>query len=109
MISRNKNLCLLLLFVTSLNAYNYTPSSKLNINLNAYYYSAQTYYHLSNVLFKDGVRGIDHIDGKLIVNAAVVYQLAKRLHVSVSAKNLLNDRSREFFRADEVPSGYLAG
>jgi iron complex outermembrane receptor protein len=88
---------------------NYVPNGRLNINLDAYYYSSQTYSHLSNVLFNDGIRGIDHIDSKLIVNATVSYEVIKGLHIICSGKNILNDRSREFFRSDAVPLRLMAG
>jgi len=88
---------------------NYSPVQKININLNAYYYSGQTYQHLSNILFNDGVRGIDHINAKLIVNASVSYEPVKRLHLFCTVKDLLNDNSREFFRADAVPRMLMAG
>lgn len=90
-------------------AINYMPTSKINFNLNAYYYSAQTYYHLSNLLFNDGIRGIDHIDAKLILNASVSYKAAKGLRIFCSGKNILNDKSREFFKADEAPLMLLGG
>jgi hypothetical protein len=41
---------------------------------------------LSNVLFNDGIRGIDHINAKLILNASVSYEAMKGLHVFCSAK-----------------------
>jgi iron complex outermembrane receptor protein len=88
---------------------NYVPTSKININLNGYYYSKQTYHHLSNVLFNDGIRGIDTIGAKLLINLTASYEVAKGLHVFVSGKNLLNNKSREFFRADEVPLRVMAG
>jgi iron complex outermembrane recepter protein len=81
----------------------------MNINLGAYYYSSYTYYHLSNILFNDGIRGIDHIDAKLVINASVSYEAIKGLHIMCSGKNLFNDRSREFFRADDVPLRLIAG
>jgi iron complex outermembrane receptor protein len=88
---------------------NYSLTTKINVNLNAYYYSSQTYQHLSNILFNDGIRGIDHIDSKFILNAAISYKAAKGLSIFFSGKNILNDRSREFFRADAVPCMLLAG
>ena len=88
---------------------NYILFPKININLNACYYGNQIYYHLSNVLFNDGVRGIDHISAKLIVNTSVSYEPVKGLHFFCSGKNLLNDKSREFFRTDNVPFTLLAG
>lgn len=88
---------------------NYSFSSRFNINLNAYYYSAQTIYHATKIVFNDGVRGIDHISSKLIINTAINYHPVKELHVFISGKNILNNRSREFFRTDYVPAMFLAG
>jgi iron complex outermembrane receptor protein len=88
---------------------NYSLGSKMNINLSAYYYSSQTYSHVSNVIFNDGIRGIDHIIAKLILNANITYEPAKGLHLFCSGKNILNDNSREFFHADAVPVMLLGG
>jgi iron complex outermembrane receptor protein len=88
---------------------NYVPTSKINVNLNAYYYTKQTYHHLSNILISDGIRGIDTLKGKLLLNLSASYEAIKGLHVFVTGRNLLNNKSREFFRADEVPLRLLAG
>lgn len=88
---------------------NYSPAPKLNINMSMYYYSSQFFSHVSNIIFNDGIRGIDHINAKLIVNANVTYEAAKGLHLFCSGKNILNDNSREFFRADAVPVMLLGG
>lgn len=88
---------------------NYLITPKLNANLNAYYYSAQTSYHLSTVIFRDGVRGVDHINAKLLLNANVSYEAVKGFHIFAGGKNLLNNKSREFYHTDEVPFQLLAG
>jgi outer membrane receptor protein involved in Fe transport len=88
---------------------NYTDAGKLNINVSAYYTSSQTFYHVSNVVFNDGIRGIDHIRGKFILNASIAYEVMRGLHLRVNGKNLLNNRSREFFKTDEAPVMLLAG
>jgi len=88
---------------------NYKPEEKFNFNLNAYYYSAQTYFHVTNIVFNDGIRGIDHIVTKLVLNAHVSYEAIKGLTISCSGKNILNNKKREFFRTDEVPAMWLAG
>jgi len=88
---------------------NYALLPKLNINMTAYYYSSQTYYHVSNIIFNDGVRGIDTIKAKLILNASVSYAPAKGLHFFCSGKNLLGNQSREFFHTDAVPFMLLGG
>ncbi len=88
---------------------NYVPDDKLNINLNGYFYSRQTYHHLANVLLNDGIRGIDTIKAKVILNASVSYEAVEKLHVFVSAKNILNQRYREFYRSDAVPFRLFGG
>ena len=90
-------------------SFDYQLSSKLNINMSAYYYSAQTYYHITNVIFNDGIRGIDHIKAKLILNANISYQAVKGLHIFLTGKNILNKESREFFQSDKVPFMLLGG
>ncbi|MEO6220180.1 MAG: hypothetical protein ABIO81_07115, partial [Ginsengibacter sp.] len=62
-----------------------------------------------NIVFNDGLRGIDHINAKLIVNASISYEPVKRFHLFCSGKNILNDKSREFFRSDVVPFMLLGG
>jgi iron complex outermembrane receptor protein len=88
---------------------NYVHRDKFNFNLSSYYYSSQTYYHVSNIVFNDGTRGVDHINDKLILNASISYEVIKGMHLRINAKNLLNNRSREFFKTDEVPFMLLAG
>lgn len=88
---------------------NYAVSAKLNFNITAYYYSAQTYYHVSNIIFNDGSRGIDNIKAKLILNSSISYMPAKGLHLFCSAKNILADGSREFFHTDRIPFMLLGG
>jgi iron complex outermembrane receptor protein len=88
---------------------NYAFSSKFNLDLNTYYYSSQTSYHISNILYRDGVRGIDRIDSKLILNAKVSYQALKNIKLFLTAKNLLNETSREYFKTDTTPITILGG
>jgi iron complex outermembrane receptor protein len=88
---------------------NYMPAAKFNINISAYYYASQTYYHITNIVFNDDIRGVDHIKTKLIVNSSVSYEPRKGLHVFCSVKNMLDDKSREFFKADKVPFMLLGG
>jgi iron complex outermembrane receptor protein len=88
---------------------NYAASSKFNINLNSYYYSAHNISHATIIVFHDGVRGMDRIPAKLIVNANLSYEAIKGLHLTLSGKNLLNDKSREFFKMDPVPFMLVGG
>jgi iron complex outermembrane receptor protein len=88
---------------------NYAFHPKWNINISAYGYSAQTFTHLTKLYFNDGVRGTDHIAAKLILNANLGYQPVKGLRIFLTGKNLLGDRSREFFRTDKIPLMVLTG
>jgi iron complex outermembrane receptor protein len=87
----------------------YRLGRKVNININSYYFTKQVYYHVTNLVFNDGVRGIDHIAGKLIVNANISYQPVKGLQVFCTAKNLLNQTAHEFYYTDKVPFMLLGG
>jgi iron complex outermembrane receptor protein len=88
---------------------NYQIHPKVNVNLNAYYYSAQTFYHRDNITYRDGARGVDQIAAKFITNAKVSYSPVKRLDVFVSGKNILGNNAREFYRTDRIGSSVLAG
>lgn len=88
---------------------NYLITPKLNLDLNAYYYSGQTMYHAFNILFHDGVRGIDRIHAKLLLNTSISYEASEGLHLFVSGKNIFNNKSREFFKTDEVPAMFFGG
>jgi len=88
---------------------NYKVNSWLNLNLSAYAYSDQVYYHVSNVIYNDGIRGIDHIRNKEIVNANVIFTPAKGLRLYITGKNLLDENYREFFKTDAIPVTAMAG
>jgi iron complex outermembrane recepter protein len=87
----------------------YRLSSKVNINISSYYFTKQEYYHISNVLYKDGVRGIDQIPGKIIMNANISYEPVKGLQLYCTAKNLLNQTAHEFYYTDKTPFMVMGG
>ncbi len=82
---------------------------KLGFNVNPYYYSAQTFYHRDNLTYNDGVRGVGHINPKLILNARLSYSPLPALSVFANGRNVLNDRSIEHYRDDHIGSLYLLG
>jgi iron complex outermembrane receptor protein len=87
----------------------YSLLSNLKINVSGYYYSAHTLTHAINILFNDGVHGIDHIPAKLILNTSLSYEVMKGLQLTLSGKNLLNNDSREFYKTDAVPFMMVGG
>ena len=88
---------------------NYEMSERLNVNLSAYGYTSQVYYHVSNIIFHDGVHGIDHIPAKLILNANIIYTPTPGLRFFLTGKNLLNENYREFFKTDAIPFMAMGG
>lgn len=82
--------------------FNYSPSSKWNINLNGYYFSEQTFYG------GDGSTPTTY-DGKLILNLVTQYNVANNLNAFVSAKNLLGDTEREFVTSGRIDRYFGAG
>jgi iron complex outermembrane receptor protein len=87
---------------------NYKAGSRLNINLNPWFFSRQTQLHSSNLTYKDGIRGIDNIGGKLMLNAAVSYLIAKKITLMASGRNCFNNEDREFYKTD-APAFMLFG
>jgi len=86
----------------------YTPTKKLNINSNIYFYSKQKielgvtdYYNSSSNMY--------NIDPKVIVNLKVSYKIWKENSVFFNARNLLNDDKREFAYMDIVKGTYMMG
>ncbi|AEW00443.1 hypothetical protein A4D02_24245 [Niastella koreensis] len=79
---------------------NWKAGDRLNINLSPWFYSDQTQLESSNLTYNDGERGVEHIKGKVMLNAAVRYAITKKITLSLSGRNCFNNREREFYRAD---------
>jgi iron complex outermembrane receptor protein len=79
---------------------NWNTSRRLNINLNPWFYSSHTERHISNLTYKDGIRGIENIKGKLMLNAAISWLITNKLTLSLTGRNCFNNGSREFYKAD---------
>ena len=88
---------------------NWQLGSKLNINLNPYFYTGHTFFILDNLTYKDGERGVDAIPSKVLINAKVAYQVYKGIDVFAGVRNLLNDQDREFYRSDRAGASYQLG
>lgn len=86
---------------------NYKPVKNLNINFNPYYMSEQgqySFYSLANP-----ASNVGEIDGKLILNAKVAYDVTKNINVYINARNLSDNDSREFVGADRNGGLLLGG
>jgi iron complex outermembrane receptor protein len=88
---------------------NYAASAKFNMNLSTYWFAQHTFYQMDNTEYQDGIHGVEHIDGKAIVNAKVSYSPIKMLSIFVNGKNLLNRKSVEYYRGDATARMILGG
>jgi iron complex outermembrane receptor protein len=79
---------------------NYEASDNLNINVNGYFYAAQTELESDNLTYKDGQRGVQNMNPKLILNAVIGYNLTRKLNIFANFQNCLNDKSVEFYKGD---------
>jgi iron complex outermembrane recepter protein len=88
---------------------NYALGAKFNMNVSTYWFSQQTFYHMDNTSYNDGVHGVGHVEGKAIVNAKFSYNPVKPVSIFVSGKNLLNRKSAEYYDGDPTPRMILGG
>ena len=85
---------------------NYSPISRLNINLNSYFYGKQTMYHAQNAMIQTSEQ---QIKNKTLLNFKVSYQVFDKFNAYVGGKNLLNQDSREYYGTDRIGSSYFVG
>ncbi len=76
------------------------PFYKTNLNISTYYYGENTYEHMY-----DSVK----ISAKILFNLKLTYNVTKRSAFYFNARNVFNDKSREFGFADESGGVYIAG
>ncbi len=79
---------------------NYRPFPKMNINLNSYYLSKQTFLHFL---------GEDDLESKFVTNLKISYNFNENMTVYLNARNVFNEAANEYAFADEVEAVYLAG
>ncbi|THU34037.1 hypothetical protein FAM09_23735 [Niastella caeni] len=87
---------------------NWKAGSKLNLNLNPWFFSSQQQLQSSNLTYNDGQRGVENVKGKLLLNAAISYAVTKKLILTGNFRNCLNNEDREFYKADS-PSFMIFG
>ena len=91
--------------------FNYRPSSKLNINLNGYYFTKQTQYDGSYNPSDSSTPqyAFGQIKGKFTMSAKVSYEVVKDLNLFINARNLFGTDSREFYAGDRTAGLYTGG
>lgn len=88
---------------------NYRVTSKFNMNVNMYWFSHQTFYQMDNMRYQDGAHGIEHIEGKLLLQARLAYSPVKQVTIFANGRNLLADKSREYYHGDATAMMLLGG
>lgn len=79
---------------------NYQPYDKWHLNLNGYFYSRQTFKHLT----KDTA-----IPSKFILNSKISYKVDENAKIYFNMRNLLNDNEVEYAFSDKIGRTILAG
>jgi len=110
-------------------AVDYEINPKLNISLNTYLYSGYQVYGFENrattneLVVNNGVVTIDeskngnftkfkkdsYVPSKAIFNAKLNYKVTKVLSAFVNARNLTNNKKREWQFTDQIGGFYLLG
>jgi iron complex outermembrane receptor protein len=85
---------------------NYKPYSKLNLNLNGYYYAAHTQLEIDNLTYHTGARGVENIGGQLLLNAGATYSMTRKINIFANFRNCLNANRVEFYKGD--PPAFMA-
>jgi iron complex outermembrane recepter protein len=90
---------------------NYAPTDKWNFNVNSYYMSRYEIYSTTSVSRPGpyNEHDISKIGDKFILNGRVGYQLTKSFNVFVNARNVFDNKGREFFATDKIGAMYLGG
>jgi len=95
----------------------YQPISRLNLNLNCYYYGKQTFDHQDHQFtIPDLSPGTTftlihdtEIESKILMNFALTYHLHTNIDLFFSIRNILGEDSQEFGFAENTDRLYLAG
>lgn len=85
---------------------NYIANSRLNINLNGYFYGDQIMYHAQDAMIQTKE---NEIKGKMLVNSKVSYRVYSKFYVYLGGRNLLNQNSREYYGTDRIGRSFYVG
>lgn len=85
---------------------NYTPWPKININANTYFYTDQTYTRYQSPF---GEKNYTDVAAKFILNLKVNYKFRPNSSIFLNARNLLNNKEKEFGFTDDIHGLYLIG
>ncbi|MDB5284874.1 MAG: TonB-dependent receptor plug [Bacteroidota bacterium] len=87
---------------------NFQITSHLNLNFNPYFMSQYTQLDNDNLTYHDGIRGVENVTPKFIMNVMISYTFFKKLTLFANFKNCFSDKTREFYRGD-IPGFMVSG
>ena len=85
---------------------NYIANRKLNLNLNAYYFSSHTLYHAMDL---ERASTVGNIDGKLLLNSKITFHAIDKLNFYLNVRNIIGNDSREHYGTDRIGRSYYLG
>jgi iron complex outermembrane recepter protein len=88
---------------------NWAASSKVNCNVNGYFFGESTELEASNLTYHDGSRGVQHVPATVLLNAVVSYKIAAGFTVFGNVRNILDQRQVEFYKGDSPAFMAFAG
>jgi iron complex outermembrane receptor protein len=81
---------------------NCAATEKINLNASSYFFGDQTQLESRNKTANDGQRGVQHIASKVLLNFVASYKPMDKLTLSANFRNILNSKTREFYKGDET-------
>jgi iron complex outermembrane receptor protein len=87
---------------------NFEVIGHLNINLNPYFMSKYTQLEADNLVYNNGLQGVENVTPKFLMNVVVSYTFFKKLTLFANFKNVFSDKTREFYRGD-IPGFLVSG
>jgi iron complex outermembrane recepter protein len=91
---------------------NWQPVSRLNLNLNSYFFAQHTMYALQDAFTESAGAPLSkerQVEGKLLLNLKAAYRVQEKLDVFVGGRNLLNQNTREYYGTDRMGSQLFGG
>ncbi|MEQ9441090.1 MAG: TonB-dependent receptor [Cyclobacteriaceae bacterium] len=85
-----------------------TLASRLQASISAYFYSAHTQFDQADADYQRNSKA-GEIDGKLLLNSKISYQLIDQLKIYLNVRNILDNDRREYYGSDRIGRTIFAG
>lgn len=85
---------------------NYKASSRLNFNINGYYFASHRQYSADS---PDDTSEVGDISSKMLVNLKANFNITEQFSVFLNGRNIFNNDSREYYGTDRTGALYTVG